>query len=285
MLRSCPPENFNPAIFFHDPAETYFHPGWYQPEDYIFECRCYQAEAPGPERLRTVPFTFGLKQVTETAAWIEFAAAPGPEPLTAAEILTVRDACRELGIRECLILPRQRNHLIDALLRTLPFRPIDRLIALYRSQGQPEDRPGTDFGPLEYRPGAPDRRTESRDLYAIDQSFPPIWRLTPFEFDLALNAASIVRILAARDSGEAVAYLLASCDEFSMHIDRVALVPERRGMGLGTKMIRRFVAEFSHEIDIFTVNTYEKNTAALRMYKKLGFIEESESYRLYAANI
>ena len=74
-------------------------------------------------------------------------------------------------------------------------------------------------------------------------------------------------------------------DEFSMHIDRVALIPEMRGMGLGTKMIRRFVDEFSHEIDIFTVNTYEKNTAAVRMYKKLGFIEESESWRLYAAHV
>ena len=88
-----------------------------------------------------------------------------------------------------------------------------------------------------------------------------------------------------RDSGEAAAYLLATRDEFSMHIDRVALIPEMRGMGLGTKMIRRFVDEFSHEIDIFTVNTYEKNTAAVRMYKKLGFIEESESWRLYAAHV
>ena len=285
MLRSCSPENFDPAGLFNDPDEAYFHPGWYRANDYIFECRCYQAEAPESERNRTVPFTFGLKQVTETAAWIEFAAAPGPGLVTAAEVLTIRDACRALGIRECLILPRRQNFLIDILLRTLPFRPIDRLITLYRSQAQPEDRSGTDFGPLEYRPCAPDRRTESRRLQAIDRSFPPIWRLTPFEFDLALNAASIVRILAARDSGEAAAYLLATRDEFSMHIDRVALIPEMRRMGLGTKMIRRFVDEFSHEIDIFTVNTYEKNTAAVRMYKKLGFIEESESWRLYAAHV
>ena len=92
------------------------------------ECRCYQAEAPESERNRTVPFTFGLKQVTETAAWIEFAAAPGPGLVTAAEVLTIRDACRALGIRECLILPRRQTFLIDILLRTLPFRPIDRLI-------------------------------------------------------------------------------------------------------------------------------------------------------------
>ena len=62
----------------------------------------------------------------------------------------------------------------------------------------------------------------------------------------------------------------------SARLARVAIAPEARGQGLGVPMVRQVVDRaFAHdEMERVELNVYAWNLAAIRTYRRLGFVDE-----------
>lgn len=75
-----------------------------------------------------------------------------------------------------------------------------------------------------------------------------------------------------QEAGEAVGYALGNivCDEAELY--RIAVVPEMRKTGTGTKILQRFIADCKKRgaKKIF-LEVRSRNTAAVGLYEKLGF--------------
>lgn len=120
-------------------------------------------------------------------------------------------------------------------------------------------------------------------LLQIDRTFPMIWRLSEYEFELAMTGANRRFIAYDPASGETAAYLIAWEEERSVHIIRIAVREDYRNEGISTELVSTLIRTLPTGKS-FTVNTYQKNAAALRVYEKLGFKRETEFWTLYQAD-
>ena len=276
------PEDYNPANFLYHAAWTHFHPGWLRPDDYASECRCFRIlnrEEPDREI-----FSFGLKRISAHDGWLEFAAVYDPTLDSALPARLIRDAAGDLGIRRCYFLPTRKNPLVAELIAGLNFRPIDRIVSLAKSTSNRVPPLPQHNDPLSISDIDLSDHALVDSLYQIDRTFPTIWRLSRFEFELALNGANRRWFALRPETGEPAAYLLAAEEDVSIHLCRIAVRPDFRDSGVGSRMVAALIKARCPGKRL-TVNTYRKNSAAIRMYEKLGFHYETEFWTLYQANI
>lgn len=276
------PEDYNPANFLYPAAWTHFHPGWLRPDDYASECSCFRMlNREEPER---EIFLFGLKRISAHDGWLEFAAVYDPALDSALPARLIRDAFGDLGIGRCYFLPTEKNPFVAELIAGLNFRPVDRIVSLARPTSNripsfPQHSESLSISAIDLSDHA-----LIDSLYQIDRTFPTIWRLSRFEFELALNGANRRWFVRRPETGEPIAYLLAAEEDTSIHLSRIAVRPDFRDSGVGSRMVAALIRTRCPD-KMFTVNTYRKNSAAIRMYEKLGFRFEPEFWTLYQAGI
>jgi ribosomal protein S18 acetylase RimI-like enzyme len=84
-------------------------------------------------------------------------------------------------------------------------------------------------------------------------------------------------------NGVAAGRLLVSRSEKAIHVIDIALLPEHRGAGIGTKLLRELQEEAKAAGKPLTIHV-ERFNPALRLYERLGFrmVEEQEVYFLMA---
>jgi ribosomal protein S18 acetylase RimI-like enzyme len=127
------------------------------------------------------------------------------------------------------------------------------------------------------------QREDLAALLAIDgASFPWVWRNSEAEFFEYADAPGVELFLGRLD-GRPVAYLGLTAYLGFGHIDRVAVVPELQGRGLGTEAVRFAIARLaSSGARKIGLSTQRDNLRSQHVYERLGFRRAiTNDYRLY----
>jgi ribosomal-protein-alanine N-acetyltransferase len=115
------------------------------------------------------------------------------------------------------------------------------------------------------------RRLAYGDLPAVisieRRSFPTPWSLAMFVLELSKPSGVC---LAATDSGELLGYLVCSRYADVWHLMNVAVAPDRRRIGVASRLISRLFDETGRELPI-TLEVRVSNADAIAMYERLGF--------------
>lgn len=116
---------------------------------------------------------------------------------------------------------------------------------------------------------------------AVDaQAFEPLWQTSLETLGWAYRLAAIATV--AEQEGEILGYQISTRSAFSMHLARLAVLPERQGQGIGTALALDMMQRAQQAgIYRFTVNTQHDNASSLALYRHLGFRETGERYPVY----
>ena len=100
------------------------------------------------------------------------------------------------------------------------------------------------------------------------QAYPFPW--TSGNFQDSLNAGYTMRVL--KERGVMIGYVVWMRVVDEVHLLNIALSPARQGRGLGAWMMRQFMAQVRDAgIDQILLEVRPSNTAAIGLYRKLGF--------------
>ncbi len=128
------------------------------------------------------------------------------------------------------------------------------------------------------------RRLTYSDLPAVlsveRRSFPTPWSLAMFVLELSKPSGIC---LAASIDDELVGYLVCSRYDQAWHLMNVAVAPERRRVGIASRLISQLVEEAGRELP-FTLEVRVSNRPAIAMYKQLGFRSAAVRPRYYQDN-
>ncbi|MBP0961427.1 MAG: ribosomal protein S18-alanine N-acetyltransferase [Oscillospiraceae bacterium] len=108
-------------------------------------------------------------------------------------------------------------------------------------------------------------------LAKLDQSiFSDFWSEKAFISSVD-SKMEIVPVVTLNDTDEIVAYAAVSFVLDECNINRIAVVQEFRGRGLGTYLLGCIEELLPPEVDIFNLEVRESNVHAIEMYEKFGY--------------
>jgi [ribosomal protein S18]-alanine N-acetyltransferase len=107
------------------------------------------------------------------------------------------------------------------------------------------------------------------------------WTLEMLEREL--DQSPVARVFAVRDeSGDVAAFCTCWIILDELHINTIAVAPNRRREGLATRLMRHVMGEAARAGSRrATLEVRASNTAARRFYSKLGFVETAVRPRYY----
>lgn len=112
------------------------------------------------------------------------------------------------------------------------------------------------------------------------QAFSPEWRLNQSSLEHAFANAAIARIGLIGD--EIVAYSLTNTVFGIAHLNRLAVLPQMWGSGLGKQMLVDLNLQCAERgITDLTVNTQEDNLRSIALYQRFGFALSGEKLPIY----
>lgn len=95
-------------------------------------------------------------------------------------------------------------------------------------------------------------------------------------------SSGISRIFVYTDGTEILAYAVLTVIFDEAHLDNIAVCPERRRQGIGRQLIIYMLDYLKHiGIKKITLEVRISNTAAINLYKSLGFVTEGVRKRYY----
>jgi len=112
------------------------------------------------------------------------------------------------------------------------------------------------------------------------RSFPTPWSLAMFVLELSKPSGVC---LAASAGDELLGYLVCSRYDQVWHLMNVAVAPERRRVGIASRLISQLLQETGRELP-FTLEVRVSNQAAIAMYERLGFRSAGVRPRYYQDN-
>jgi ribosomal-protein-alanine N-acetyltransferase len=120
------------------------------------------------------------------------------------------------------------------------------------------------------------RRMQEGDLPAVRAiealSFSNPWSDNTFRGEIQNTSISFPFVVVRRPGDEVVAYIVFWQIRDDVQVNNIAVHPDCRGLGIGEALMRFAVAKVSGEGGAFmTLEVRRSNTAALTIYKKLGF--------------
>jgi [ribosomal protein S18]-alanine N-acetyltransferase len=118
-------------------------------------------------------------------------------------------------------------------------------------------------------------------VIAIERrSFPTPWSLAMFVLELSKPSGIC---LAAEDGEGLIGYLVCARYDDVWHLMNVAVVPDRRRLGVATELIERLFDEAGPGAR-FTLEVRVSNGPAIAMYQKFGFRSAGRRRRYYHDN-
>lgn len=101
-------------------------------------------------------------------------------------------------------------------------------------------------------------------------AFAPIWRMSALSLRQAVRRDSYFTL--AHVGSEMVGYQITTRHHDSVHLARLAVLPETQGMGIGGLLLTDALQQtFRRGIDHMTLNTQSLNAQSLRLYTRFGF--------------
>jgi ribosomal-protein-alanine N-acetyltransferase len=133
------------------------------------------------------------------------------------------------------------------------------------------------------------RRLTLADLAAIERierrAYPTPWSRSMFAGELAKTSSICLGAFDA-DVGETlVAYLIISRYADAWHVMNVAVRDDYRGQGIATQLLNRlFELTAGDDRRGYTLEVRVSNTAAIRLYERLGFVARGVRRGYYTDN-
>lgn len=154
---------------------------------------------------------------------------------------------------------------VSDLLAEHGFAHIEDIITLQRS--------GFDF-PKSLRPDLCIRHAsadEAAIAAAIDRAaFLPLWAM--HESSVRQAARSAASFTFAEQDGRALGYQISTLHGDSIHLGRLAVLPEAQGSGVGGALLSELLESFIRRgVLLASVNTQASNLRSRRLYERYGF--------------
>jgi ribosomal-protein-alanine N-acetyltransferase len=120
------------------------------------------------------------------------------------------------------------------------------------------------------------RRMKEADLPAVHmieaQSFSNPWSDNAFRGEIQNTGVSFPLVVVRRPGNEVVGYIIYWHIRGDVQVNNIAVRPDCRGLGLGEAMMRFAIAKVrSAGAEFMTLEVRPSNTAAVALYRKLGF--------------
>jgi ribosomal protein S18 acetylase RimI-like enzyme len=141
------------------------------------------------------------------------------------------------------------------------FRPLDDIVHLYRDAIPLQKS----FIPLDIHPVT---QHDLKLIEAIDHAaFHPMWQIRLEELEIALESSRDFSMVLHR--GRPIAYQISTEYADSLHLTRLATLPDYQGQGIATRLVKTLIQEYPYRY--MTVNTQASNVASRLVYERLGF--------------
>lgn len=176
---------------------------------------------------------------------------------------------REAGVTALYTLSFKPWH--QNLFSSCAFLPFTRITTLILSDLSAES--------AEPLPGAEIRVMTAEDLPALEEvdhsAFSPAWQLNTRSLEAAFRTCTYNTV--SLQGGKIVAYQMTAANFYTSHLARLAVHPLAQQQGLGIRLaldtIRETASRGGTEM---TVNTQTNNQQSLRLYHRLGFIQQGK---------
>ena len=110
---------------------------------------------------------------------------------------------------------------------------------------------------------------------SLGKSFQEQWMGTMIPFPLTIQVLQDLEGIFSIFAGQEFVGLVQKIrlEDRNLHIGRFLINPQKQGQGLGSQALRKFVSlTFENEdIDTISLNVYEANQTAHKLYQKEGF--------------
>ena len=110
---------------------------------------------------------------------------------------------------------------------------------------------------------------------SLGKSFQEQWMGTMIPFPLTIQVLQDLEGIFSIFDGQEFVGLIQKIrlEDRNLHIGRFFINPQKQGQGLGSQALRKFVSlAFENEdIDTISLNVYEANQRAQKLYQKEGF--------------
>jgi len=117
---------------------------------------------------------------------------------------------------------------------------------------------------------------EEKDIAAVLEiehlSFPAPWHESTFRGEIQHRPISFPLVVVHKTVGRVIGYVIFWIIGEDVQINNIAVHPDFRGMGIGERVMRSVIEEVRFRgARLITLEVRPSNTAALALYKKLGF--------------
>ena len=205
---------------------------------------------------------------------------PGGPPLSARVVRRCLDQLHRLGFREAITAAMPPNEAAGFV--AAGFRVSERLHLLERIVTPADRGPVAIPSGIEFRRG---RRTDIDELLKVDHKcFGDFWKMDAAGIADARTATAYARFRVAVRDGRLVGYAITGRQGRSGYLQRLAVDPSERRIGLGRALVLdgvRWLARW-HARSVL-VNTQETNETALALYESLSFRLKPEGLEVLAA--
>ena len=119
-----------------------------------------------------------------------------------------------------------------------------------------------------------------------DLAFPWLWRNGSIEFSAYIRMPD-VRIYLGLDNGRPVSYHGITLYRGWGHLDRIAVLPELQGQGVGFQTLRHAAAVMARAgAETVGLSTQGHNDQSRQLYERFGFVRQSNNdYRIYGRSL
>ncbi|MDH4279469.1 MAG: GNAT family N-acetyltransferase [Acidimicrobiia bacterium] len=156
----------------------------------------------------------------------------------------------------------------------------ERLHLLAKNLSAPD--PGPDVAPIHPPPDdlriSTARMWHRRRMLDVDErAFQGFWQFDAVSLGEALNATPQYWARVAVLDGRTVGYAITGRAGDRGYLQRLAVVPEAQGKGVGSTLVNDAIAWLRHRrASLALVNTQEINERAFDLYQRHGFVRQSE---------
>ncbi|HUU38952.1 MAG TPA: ribosomal protein S18-alanine N-acetyltransferase [Candidatus Desulfaltia sp.] len=112
-----------------------------------------------------------------------------------------------------------------------------------------------------------------RSVLEIEElSFPHPWHETTFRGELQHRPISFPLVIVQTTLNRVIGYVMFWVIGEDVQINNIALHPDFRGMGIGEQVLRQVIEQVKFRgARLISLEVRPSNTAAVSLYKKLGF--------------